>query len=80
VKDEMRLLKRTLRGWVPFLAVLATAACVDDDDRCGSQRVLDPAEVCVRKPGTVDRRVPGVVQPLSIDGKRYTDAGYPLLR
>jgi hypothetical protein len=56
VKEEMRLLKRTLRGWVPLLAVLAAAACVDDDARCGSDRVLDPeAEVCVCKPDTVDQ-------------------------
>ncbi len=51
----MRLLKRTLRGSIPLLAVLGAVACVDSDDRCGSQRELAPTEVCVCKPGTVEQ-------------------------
>jgi hypothetical protein len=51
----MRLLIGTLRGAAPLLAVLSAVACVDSDDRCGSQREFDAAEICVCKPGTFDQ-------------------------
>jgi hypothetical protein len=55
-KDAMRLLKRIFRGSVPLLAVFAAVSCVDSDDRCGDDRVLDAAtDVCVCKPGTIDQ-------------------------
>jgi hypothetical protein len=55
-EDDMVLLKRTWSGSLPLLLGLALTACVDSDDRCGNERVLDATGVCVCKPGTVDQQ------------------------
>src|SRR6187399_1122174 len=85
-KVEMRLLKRSLRGSVPLVAVLAAVACVDSDDRCGDNRVYDDAAgVCTCTAGMVDQggdcvEMPAPATGLGIpceDAASCTDPAFP---
>lgn len=82
----MRLLKRSLRGSVPLVAVLAAVACVDSEDRCGDSREYDDTTgVCVCPAGMVDQggncvKMPAPATGLGVaceDAASCTDPAFP---